>query len=153
MPYPTDGEVFELTIDGDAQENDPMNRTFLIYEHTAVMPWRHIGKKVSGVQTRQFKLVPLGTIDEPLSGVIEKLQSYGRIPEGQWRNAFKRTYPRADGRRTICIADPSWIDPRRGRHCYPGIYSNGDMLLNAADYPYHDDSCRWLIDVSNHIAA
>lgn len=55
VAYPADGEIFELTLDGDAPENQPLEMVSRF--GYAPVGWRHNGPKVSGKQTRRFKLV------------------------------------------------------------------------------------------------
>ena len=57
--YPPDGVEFELTLDGDAVSNDP---TEMVRRDGYGSPekWKFTGKKVSGIQTRRFKLVSIG---------------------------------------------------------------------------------------------
>lgn len=106
--YPADGEVFRLTLDGDAPENDPIE---MVRQdgYQSFKRWKFKGKKVVGIQTRAFKLVRVGDCRN-LDELHEKLAQYGDVPEGQWRQAFVAAYPQSDGRGSVGVADASWFD-------------------------------------------
>jgi hypothetical protein len=107
-PWPKPGEVFQLTINGDAPECDPIQ---MVRDDGYDRPesWKHNGPKVAGVQTRSFKLVEIGY--QPNFGAVKTdLNKLGKVPEGQWRKPLKRKFPDAPGR-PAGIADPSWVGP------------------------------------------
>ena len=140
---PIDGEVFELTLDGDDPKNDPLEMVRSDGYHSGA--WKHRGKRISGVQTRQFWLACVGLCAN-LDEVREKLKEHGKIPQGQWREAFKAKYPRPDGNGPIGIADPSWVDPD-GDAYYPSVDSFGCSLFRWAGHDKGED-WRWLVEVS-----
>ncbi len=57
--YPVEGLIFELTLDGDAPTSNPiaMVHSDGYSQHER---WRHAGTRVTGKQTRSFKLVSVG---------------------------------------------------------------------------------------------
>lgn len=144
--YPTTGDVFELTLDGDARENDPIEMVrrdgYLELEK-----WRHTGTKVAGTQTRHFKLISVGYCvnwDE----VKRKLAKHGELPEGQWREAFKAKYPTPDGNGPIGVPDASWVYPgdRAYFPYFPYVHAHGESRF----FWSVDGSrgrWRWLVEV------
>ena len=52
-----EGEVFEMTLNGDAPENQPLE---MVRRDGYTGRWTHNGPKVSGRQTRRFKLDVIG---------------------------------------------------------------------------------------------
>lgn len=142
--YPKEGEIFKLTLDGDAPENQPLE--MLRRYGTDSSDWKHNGEKVSGKQTRRFKLVRVGYCRN-LDEVRKKLKGHGNIPEGQWVMAFRVAYPRSDGQGPhIGVADASWVDPD-GSAYFPYVYSGGSLGFNWADIE-RGDHWRWLVAVS-----
>lgn len=140
--YPADDVEFELTLDGDAPENDPLEMVRRVCNPKG---WEFNGRKVSGVQTRAFKLVRVGACRN-LDEVRQKLAQYGDIPEGQWRQAFKVAYPRPDGNGPVGIADSSWVDPNGGVF-FPCVSSDGGSDFYWADFD-HGVGWRWLVPAS-----
>lgn len=141
--YPADGEIFELTLNGDVPENDPIEMVRRdCYDPAG---WKYIGKKVTGKQVRRFKLVRVGRCRN-LNEVREKLVAHGSIPEGQWREAFKTAYPEPDENSPVGFADPSWVDPD-GNANFPYIYGGGNSDFRWADNDFNEDR-RWLVGVS-----
>ncbi|MDO8435153.1 MAG: hypothetical protein Q7S89_00530 [bacterium] len=141
--YPAVGVVFELTLDGDAPENDPIE---MVRGDGYEQPeqWRHEGKRVAGRQTHRFKLVQV----EPCRNIHQvraELLAYGKIPEGQWREAFKAAYPTPDGNGPIGIADPSWLQGFQS--FFPRITAGGSSRLDWAANG-RDSDWRWLVEVS-----
>lgn len=144
--YPDDGTEFELTLDFDAPENqlDEILRAEGYYPDGR----RFTGQKRSGVQTRRFKLVRVGDCRN-LSEVRKKLAQYGDIPEGQWREAFKSTYPNLPyGDIPIGFADfslsgllPELAD---SESLFPSINGDGVSRLCRANYGFIK-SWRWLV--------
>lgn len=138
--YPAVGEVFELTLDGDAPENQPLA---MVQQGGYNGAWQHKGLLVTGRQARRFKLVQVG--QQPgLVAVGVELAVHGRVPPGQWREALKATY-RQDGQGPVGVADPSWQSPF-GRVCFPYINTDGSPGLALADLDYRKD-WRWLVEV------
>ena len=139
--YPTEGKVFELTLDGDAPENQPIE---MVKRDGYDNPesWKHTGLTVTGTQTRRFKLVSVGycsTFDE----VKAKLAGQGTTPEGQWREAFKAAYPTPDCNGPIGVADGSWAGPG-GRAHFPCVNARGGSDFRCLAY-YFNQYWRWLV--------
>jgi len=133
-PYPELGVPFELTLDGDAPETQPL----AMVEADGYNPdgWKHNGKIVVGKQTRRFKLVQKGGSWGEIGAVT------GKEVEGQWRNAFKATYPEPDGNGPIGVRDASWVHPR-GYTAFPCVDHNGDSRFGwVDDFPDH---WRWIV--------
>lgn len=138
---PAVGVEFELTLDFEATENDPIEMVRRD-EYSSPEEWQFTGKKASGVQTRRFKLVrvgPCGNFNE----VREKLAQYGEVPEGQWLQAFMAVYPKPDGNGPIGFADPSWVSPG-GRAYFPCVGSDGGSRFDWVGREY-GESWRWLV--------
>lgn len=144
LAYPADGEVFELTLDGDASENDPIE---MVRRDGYGNPklWKYTGKRVIGKQTRFFKLVRVDHCRN-LDEVRERLAKCGEVLQGQWREAFKVAYPEPDGRGPVGIADPSWVNPN-GLAYFPCVDTGGSSYFYWADYDFHEH-WRWLVGVS-----
>ncbi len=142
--YPANDELFELTLDGDAPGNDPIQ---MVRDDDYMYPerWTFDGQKVVGCQTRRFKLVAIGHWCATIDGVREELVRHGRIPNGQWRQAFKAAYPESDEEGPIGVADPSWIN-FDGKRCIPYIKTTGAApgFDPVDDYDIH---WRWLVTV------
>ena len=141
---PADGVEFELTLDFGAPENDPIAMV-RADGYSEPENWKYTGKKLSGIQTRSFKLVRVGYCRN-LDEVREKLAQYGPVPGGQWRGAFKAAFPKPDGNGPIGFADPSWVHPN-GRVFFPFISSGGGSNFRWADFEL-DKSWRWLVPAS-----
>ena len=140
--WPAVGEIFELVLDGNASENQPL--AMVQRDGHNPQGWRHQGPVVGGRRTKRFKLVEIGycrNFDE----VRCKLTAHGEIPEGQWREAFKARYPKADGKGTIGIADASWVDPVADAN-FPCVYTRGGSDFDWAGGVFVD-SWRWLVEV------
>lgn len=136
--YPADGEIFELTLDGDLPENQPLEMVWRIgYDKTE--EWRFNGARVTGIQTRRFKLVSIGYCAS-FEEVKRKLKPHGKIPEGQWREPFRARY-----KGYIGIADASWASPS-GSAVFPSVNTRGYSNFHYADGEF-SDSWRWLVEV------
>ncbi|TAL50833.1 hypothetical protein EPN81_01590 [Patescibacteria group bacterium] len=140
----SEGEVFELMLDGNAPENQPL--AMVAADGYDPRYWKHNGPKVEGRQTRKFKLVSVDlcwNIDE----VRRKLAAHGEIPEGQWRQAYKVAYniQSRKGPIGIAVADPSWTTPS-GFRCFPYITSFGASRFWAADNEFQVH-WRWLVSI------
>lgn len=141
LTYPANGEIFTLTLNGDDPANDPIEMVRTDgYDNPE--QWKFTGKLIKGVQTRRFKLVSIGYCKE-LVEVIEKLKKHGEIPEGQWREALKKKFPKPDGKKPIGIADPSWVYPGGDVH-FPFINSNGNSHFYWSCSAY-GESWNWLV--------
>lgn len=119
--YPADGEVFELTLDGSAPENQP----FEMVNRDGYDPkgWKHNGPTVTGTQTRRGKLVSVGDC-RTWSELERKLKEHGELPPGQWRQAFKNKFPTPDSMGPIGFADRSWSRPF-GDPGFPHVDTDG----------------------------
>lgn len=139
LTYPADGEIFKLTLDGDAPENDPIE--MLRRDGYSAVGWLYNGKKLTGKQTHTFKLVSLtgygGDFERTLRDVVE----CGGIPEGQWREALKNAYPHHDSKSKTCVgvADLSWVN-QYGFPCFPFIDIYGNSRFH---WPAHSFFGRW----------
>lgn len=125
-PYPAVGVEFELKLDFDAPEADPIAMV-RADGYGSPEKWKFTGRKGSGIQTRCFKLVRVGACRD-LDEVRQKLAQYGEAPEGQWREAFKAAYPKPDGQGPVGFADPSWVSPS-GDVRFPFVRSVGGSLF------------------------
>ncbi|MEK9183045.1 MAG: hypothetical protein AAB849_00870 [Patescibacteria group bacterium] len=120
---PADGEEFELTI----ACIDPMQ--MVRDDGHDPRGWKFIGSPVAP-QTRRFQLVRVDysrdlTYSRNLDEVREILQIHGHIPEGQWREAFKQSFHRYDGRGPVGFADPSWVFPGGGA-CFLALFGRDE---------------------------
>lgn len=107
--YPADGEVFELTLDGDNYANSPLEMVRRDgFGYLVESDWRHSGPTISGRQTCHGKLVSIGFC-ENFSEVRPRLVVHGTLPEGQWREAFKAKFHNPGREGHIGFADPSWF--------------------------------------------
>lgn len=151
---PADNEVFELTLDGDAPENDPIE---MVKRDGYSEPekWQFTGRKITGTQTCRFKLVRVGDCHN-FDEVRQRLVLYGVVPNGQWREAFKDKYPRPDGRGPIGFCGLSWVRPIGDRvfRVFPSLIDKGGAWLSCFNSPdgvgldLHDARWRWLVVVS-----
>ena len=139
LTYPATGEVFELTLDGDAADVQPLK---MVRRDGYAGEWRHRGSTVKGQEARRFKLVEIGYCQD-FEEVRRKLATHGAIPEGQWREAFKARYPRRDGKGPIGVADASWVSPG-GDAGFPYVHTDGDSRFGWAGNGF-GDSWRWLV--------
>ncbi|MDO8435154.1 MAG: hypothetical protein Q7S89_00535 [bacterium] len=154
MGYPAIEEVFALRIEGDAPENQPLEMVKR-EGYDRPMKWKHAGSTVNGRQACRFKLVCLearGTAEDlapprTFEEVRSELASHGRIPEGQWRMAYKAAYPECDGKGPVGIADPSWQDSS-GSLFFPCVDWRGrsDLASTAEGFDLY---WRWLVEVND----
>lgn len=140
--YPAVGEVFELTFDGDAPENQPLE--IVRYFGYNSEGWKHKGLRVGGKQTCRFKLVQVGYCPN-LEVVQERLKAHGKNPGGQWMKAFKVAYPQPDGNGPVGVADSSWAHPN-GDALFPIVLTDGDLYFVWAGI-FQAASWRWLVAV------
>lgn len=120
LSYPTIGEIFELTLDGDAEENQPLQ---MVRDFGYQGEWKHSGPKIKGKQTRRFKLMQAG-YPRNLEAVKSSLPGSALV-EGQWIKAFKAAYPLNGGKCPVGIADASWVDSVDGSARFPFISNEG----------------------------
>jgi len=145
--FPALGEVFELTLDGSAPENDPIEMVRRSGE-VGFEKWQHKGRQINGVQKRRFKLVAVGSCDH-FNLVVAILKEHGKIPEGQWREALIAKFQVVDCNGIVGIADDSWRD-RYGDFFFPCFNANSEQ----ACVPFFDwteggfnNYWRWLVEV------
>lgn len=148
--YPADGEVFELTLDGGAPRNQPLEMVRRDH-YSDWSRWRHNGPKVESCETRCFKLVSVGYCRD-FSELTGRLKKCGAIPPGQWREALKAAYG-SDGKGPVGIADSSWIHPDwicpDGLACFPCVGRDGRPHFYCNAYnPSFGGEFRWLVEVS-----
>ena len=139
--YPVDGEIFELTLDGDAFSNDPME--MLRRAHYNPEKWTYVGKRVAGIQTRHFTLVSVGYCDT-FQVVLSRIKAHGEVPEGQWLEALMESYS-SDKGFPVYIPDASWVNPR-GHHFFAYVHPFGDPGFYRVDDGSYTE-CRWLVRV------
>ena len=134
--YPKIGVIFELTLDGDAPENQPMT----MFESNGYITkgWWHNGVVVAGKQTHIFKLFQWkGDWDK----IGDKIGDNN--PPGQWRNAFLSTFPEPDDKCPIGVHDASWHS-LHGRS-FPGIDLYGEPTFFRTNQITPFSPWRWLI--------
>lgn len=136
--YPAIGEVFELTLDGDAPENQPLQ---IVRDCGYTGKWRHNGRTVKGKQTRRFKLAQAG-YQPNLAGVKSALTRSGSV-EGQWIKAFKAAYPQPDGNGPVGIVDSSWFRPYDDAF-FPIVVTDGTLRFRWTGRD-HYAIWRWLV--------
>ena len=149
-PYPKVGEIFELTLDGDAPENQPLEMLPRSCYHLG--QWEHHGSVVKGKHTRRFKIVELDYCRN-FKKVLQKLAAHGKVPEGQWLQAFKHRHPRLELGEEVSIADASWAD-WTGPTYFPFLDSGfpfndrGPFVLLCKINNGNVAGRRWLVEVN-----
>lgn len=138
--YPAPGVEFDLTLDGDARENQPLA---MVSGDGYGGGWKHKGPVVKGTQTRRFKFVEIG-YQPNWNSVVGELGKHGKIPEGQWREAVKKTY--RTNRLSMGVADASWSDPGDSRN-FPMVHVIGGSDFHWTDVEF-SESWVWLVEVS-----
>ncbi len=137
--YPADDEVFELSI-------EPFTGLEMVRDDgfDNWHKWQFNGKEITERETKRFKLVPVG-YQPNFDAVKEKLAKHGTIPQGQWRKAFKKAYPKPDGKGPVGVADASWVNPSGGVG-FPCVRGGGDEY-----FPWTGNgflrSSAWLVEV------
>ena len=144
VPHPPVGEVFELTLNGDAPENQPLAMVANSDSDCSPRNWTHNGSVVKGVASHHFRLVAVG-YQRNLGAVIKALAPHGKIPEGQWREAFKASFA-SNGIHPVGIADPSWTNPSFGA-VFPCVRSNDDSSFYWAGERL-SSYWLWLVEVA-----
>lgn len=140
IPWPRPNEVFELTLDGDASENQPLA---MVKADGYDGPWQHNGSTVKGRETRRFKLVEIGS-QPNCESVKTACQKHGKIPEGQWREVMKKKFTDSPGR-LVGIADASWVSPS-GLTFFPYVTAGGASSFLWSGYAWNDH-WLWLVEV------
>lgn len=111
LAVPKDGEIFELTL--NAEDADPIEMVRGDGYNNADN-WEFKGPRVTGTQTKKFKLVSIGY--QPNAEAVNKaLAEHGTSALGQWREVFKKKYPHPDGKGPICFTGSEWVPPGRRR--------------------------------------
>lgn len=108
--------------------------------------WKYVGK-AGVVGTHRFKLV---RIEDYCHNIDEVRQHLGEenIPEGVWREAFERKYPRSDGKGPIGFADTSWVTPDGKGLCFPVLHATVPGWVKYFDHACgdHGKEWRWLVE-------
>lgn len=142
LPVPADDEEFELTINGD--EVDPLD----MMQRDGFSDWRFNGPLVSGTHTRRFKIVRAGGYCRDLAEVKQRV---GKLAEGQWREAFRKKYPRPDGCGPIGFGGSTWVAPYDHRR-FPYLHESGGAWYSyfrwADSASFFLGHWRWLVEVS-----
>jgi len=121
LAVPNDGEIFELTLNADDADPIGMVRGD---GHDNPDKWEFKGPKVTGTHTKKFKLVRVGY--QPNAEAVNKaLAEHGTPALGQWREAFKKKYPRSDGKGPIGFTGSEWVSPD-GDRFFPCVVVGGD---------------------------
>ena len=141
--YPVLNEIFELTLDGSAPENQPLE--MVRADGCDPRGWKHDGPTVKGTESRRGKLVSVGYC-RGWQELERKLKAHGELPEGQWREAFKARYPTLDGNGPIGFADRSWSVPSE-RRFFPYVSSAGESSFYWFDDGVHG-FWRWFVLVA-----
>lgn len=112
--YPPVGEVFELSLIECGDAADP-SRMVEADGCLSAAKWLFSGTDERGAGTRQFQLLPTDPAWKRFSEFSDGLALEGRIPSGQWREAFRLKFPNPPpGVRPVGILDPSWHSPSPG---------------------------------------
>lgn len=142
VAYPAVGEAFELTLDGDALENQPLE---MVRRDGYIGNWTHRGPLVNGAETRRFKLVSVGYCANWNELTQRKLAKHGEISPGQWREAFKKKYPTPDDNGLIGFPDASWAGPGGGAR-FPCVHAGGGSDFRWAGRGF-SGRWRWFVGV------
>ncbi|MDP2593447.1 MAG: hypothetical protein Q8P52_02240 [bacterium] len=138
LAVPKNGEIFELTFNAD--DADPIGMVQSDGYSEAYM-WKFKGPKVTGTPTRRFKIMSVGH-QSNTEAVNKALAEHGTPALGQWREAFRRKYPRHDGEGPIGFTGSEWEDPYR--ICLFPCVSNGGDTWDSYFYWLNDDvRARW----------
>ena len=122
LAVPQDGEIFELTLDGDATDPIGMVRGD---GYNDADKWKFNGPKATGTQTRRFKIMSVG-YQTNAEAVNTALAEHGTPALGQWREAFKKKYARPDGKGPIGFTGSEWVGPDRRRY-FPCVSAGGGV--------------------------
>jgi len=142
---PADNTVFTLSLH-DAGSLD-MVRT----DYQGLGGWRHNGQLLlRGSHTGQFQLIRLGDCYD-LMEVLDRIANM-RLEEapGQWREAFKQTFPHPDGKGNIGFADPMWLGPFNESGFpvliqHPNAWASGYRHARRNQLSDFSASWRWLV--------
>ena len=144
LAVPQDGEIFELTLDGDATDPIGMVRGD---GYNDADKWKFNGPKATGTQTRRFKIMSVGC-QTNAEAVNTALAEHGTPALGQWREAFKKKYARPDGKGPIGFTGSEWVYPRRLRG-FPCVRGGGAVWNSYFDWVVldFDDYWRFVVEV------
>ncbi|MFA6537158.1 MAG: hypothetical protein WCT18_02030 [Patescibacteria group bacterium] len=152
VPVIYSGEIFELTLYNGLADNPGL--VFRDYDHGGVHT-RFGGKQINACEIgqHQFQLVEVGD-QENMEAVVKELEQFGKIPCGQWIEAFRFRFPLSDGLGNIGVADPSWITTvwAGDATSYPMLtnYSGQDKPWKPTWFWKHEKvskGFRWLVQV------
>lgn len=145
VKYPKVGEVFELTLDSERPDVQPL----AMLKSSGYPPagWKYKGKTMAGILTRRFQLVSVGLASN-WRDLSDKLLVYGESPAGMWIKAFMDAYPNPDGHGRIGILDDAWQDPKYYA-CFPSIYSSGILYFSQTLRKF-SEHWRWLVYAKQH---
>lgn len=145
LPYPKVGEEFELTLNFDDPDNDPTQMVYADAFFSSPEKCKFKRSRTHGTHTSRFKLVRVGHCYN-IEVVQNKIGKYGKIPEGEWVQAFRAKFSETDGNGPVGVADPSWVVPGGGRVSFPCVDSTGLLYFFWSDADY-DGDWRWLVEV------
>lgn len=146
VPLPPDGEIIELTIDGDDPRVHPeeMIRRFATDIPELKKRWQYIGTRIVGVHTARFEVITVAGSYTP-DGARTGVQRRGNVPEGQWIIPLIEKYAIGKDQGLIGILDPSWIDCIKDV-VFPGILLDGTPKF--MHFGGHSYGCwRWLVKI------
>lgn len=141
LVYPEIGQNFTFTLQPIGGLEMVKNDGYYDWEK-----WGFTGTEIDAVQTGQFKLVQVG-YQPNIEAIRRECEKQGVLIPGQWREAFKASYPQADGKGPVGFPDLSWVHPL-GRAGFPCVNTRGDSVFDWADGALNDD-WRWLVGMAS----
>ncbi len=139
---PAPNTVFELTLDFSAPENERIQMV-CADGYSCFKKWKCAESQLTGPHTKKFMLKEIGHQSNFYAVKVE-LQKHGRIPEGEWREAFKKQFPSAHGR-PVGVPDASWVSPV-GSAYFPCVNGFCGSVFSWADGGF-SENWLWLIEV------
>ena len=140
LTVPKDGEIFELTLNTDDANPIGMVRDDG-YENPDLCKFE--GPEVNGTHTKRFKLVRVGNQPHALA-VNRALSKHGTPALGQWREAFKKKYPRHDGHGSVGFTGAVWVFPEYGGiRSFPFVVGRGFLWSSGFRGLGNDFDVRW----------
>jgi hypothetical protein len=140
---PNVGEAFQMTLNGEDPTNNPiaMIRSDGYYDQ-----WSYIGQKITGVVTAHFKLISAKNVW--VVEIIEEIKQHGKIPSGQWRQAFTKQFPEwRSAYKYIGFPDCSWKNDENDTKLFPYLGKHGGSGL-ARSISSADSDWLWLVEIS-----
>jgi len=145
------GAEFELSFNFD--ETDPLAMIYRSDNFSEMGGlgggWQFTSTRPMGAQTGRFKIVSIG--EQPdIASVIDALAEHGRVPEGQWLEAFVRTYQSAEKGALIGSPDASWKWLYNNVNFFPFLGSREHRESSKIRFTCGYDfsiSWRWLVRV------